>query len=492
MAVLDFWGDLTPARKAGLSVGAVLVATAVGVGAWWALSTGYAPVMRAASPEKVAVAVREIERLKVPYRVSDDGLTVEVPEDKLGQVKVNLAGHGLGGDAAGFELFNNTDFSTTEFTQKINFQRALQGELARTISSIEGVSSARVHIVLPESGFLRRKSVPPTAAVNVAMNPGSQLTAGQVHGIQKLVAASVPEIKLDDITVIDQDGIALTQNKSGESDPAKRGQLELKREVDSYLEGKLKRMLSALDPQGEFSVSVDATLNASDARVTTEDLLPVEGAGGKVAGVVVRERQSQRHDNAPVADAAGSSPSSGSVVREVEYKVGHRVEQIVTAPGGIERLSVAVLARSGNLPTDSVTLRGLVANAIGAKENDGDSIAVVLLPALTSGQEAASVAHVQPPVQGDGQARHGVASSGGPSGPAGKAASLHASGRDVVKGLLWLVGVLLLCLLGWVALRRASATPATSATAPLSDAEVDDTVRRVQAWLDQEPAHAPH
>lgn len=475
MAVLDFWGELSSGRKIGLSVGAISVAVAVALGSWWLLSINYEPVVRATSPEKMAVAVREIERLKVPYRVSDDGLTVEVPQAQLGQVKVGLAGQGVGAEVAGFELFNNTDFSTTEFTQKINFQRALQGELARTISAIEGVSGARVHIVLPDSGFLRRKTVPPTAAINIAMNPGSQLTAGQVHGIQKLVAASVPDLKLDDITVIDQDGIALTQNKSGSGDPAKRGQLELKREVDTYLEGKLKRILVALDPQGEFNVSVDATLNASDARVTTEDVLPVEGGGGK-GGIVVRERQSQRQDTAASADPSASSPSSGSLVREVEYKVGHRVEQIVTAPGNIERLSVAVLARSSNLPTDAVSLRGLIANAVGAKEAEGDSIAVVMLPTLPQESQQGAIA------------QQGVLSRSGHAAQV-ESASSHAPAREnVVKGLTWLMGLLILCLLGWIAWRRSS-DQANSTPVNLTDVEVEQVVRRINAWLDQEPAH---
>ncbi|MGC4061425.1 MAG: flagellar basal-body MS-ring/collar protein FliF [Aquabacterium sp.] len=477
MAMFDFWDDLSGPRKLGLSLGVVAVLAAMGGGAYWLLSNDYEPVIHSNSPEKVAAAVREIERLKVPYHVLDDGLTVEVPRADLGHVKVSLAGDVAGNGGAGFELFNNTDFSTTEFTQKINYQRALQGELARTISTIDGVSSARVHIVLPDSGFLRRKSVQPTAAVNIAMAPGAQLTAGQVYGIQKLVAASVPEIKLDDITVIDQDGIALTKNKSGEGDLAQRGQLELKREVDAYLEGKLKRMLATLDPEGEFSVSVDATLNASESKVSTDDVLPVDTGAGKAAGLVVRERQSQRRDGVPSADTGASSPTSGSDVREIEYKVGHRVEQIATAPGGIERVSVAVLARVGNLQTDSASLRGLIANAIGAKEDDGDAIAVVMLPAMANHADGASASHATAAPKIPGK------SMGHPD-----ANAHHARGKDVVRGLAWLLGICLIALLGWLAMRR---SPAESGKADkLSDAEVDQIVNRINVWLEKEPSHA--
>lgn len=478
MALFDFWNDLSGPRKLGLSAGALLIVAALGGGAYWLLANDYEPVIHSASPEKVAVAVREIEKLKVPYRVSDDGLTVEVPRSDLGHIKVILAGEAVGSGASGFELFNNTDFSTTEFTQKINYQRALQGELARTISTIEGVSTARVHIVLPESGFLRRKSVQPTAAVNIAMTPGAQLTAAQVYGVQKLVAASVPEIKMDDITVIDQDGIALTKNKSGEADPAQRGQLELKREVDTYLEGKLKRMLNTLDPNGEFSVSVDVTLNASDTRITTEDILPVDnGTGGKTSGVIVRERQSQRHEGMPPADSGSSSPASGSVLREVEYKTGHRVEQIATAPGNIERVSVAVLARVGNPQTDSISLRNLIANAIGAKEDQGDSIALVMLPASPTLAEDKPLA----PVTG---APHMPRKPGVSAG----ASEHRGRGHDVAAGLAWLLGFVVIVCLGWIAVRRSGAE-SKSPDAELSEVEVEQIVNRINGWLDKEPAH---
>lgn len=474
--MLGFWNELNSGRKTGLVAGAVVILAGVVGGTWWALSSDYETVLKAGSPEKIVVAVREIEKLKVPYQVADDGLSVAVPHEQVGQVRVRLAGQGVGGDVPGFELFNNTDFSTTEFTQKINFQRALQGELARTISAIDGVASTRVHVVLPDSGFLRRKSVPPTAAINIVMEPGAQLTAAQVHGIQKLVAAAVPELKVDDITVIDQDGIALTQAKASGVDASPRGQLELKREVDTYLESKLRRVLSGLDPHGEFNISVDATLSASDQRVTTEDVVPV--SDGSRGGVVVRERQSQRHDSAGTADASASSPSSGSVIKEVEYKVGQRVEQIVTGPGNVERISVAVLVRSGTLQTDNASLRNLIANSVGAKEEEGDSIAVVLLPTLPhemSSGSASESAALAP-------ARH----------QAGVQPTVDSLQRDrkVVTALVWLAGLIGFVALALVAWRRQAPVVSVPSVAPLSEQEVDEMVQRVNSWLSQEQAHA--
>ncbi len=486
MSLLEAWRDWSGARKLGLLVSVGLLVLALGVGAFWLLSSHYEPAVRSNSPDKIAAAVREMERAKVPYRVTDDGLAVEVPRADVGRVKVLLAHEAAGAGSVGFELFNNTDFSTTEFTQKINYQRALQGELGRTISAIEGVTSARVHIVLPESGFLRRKAVPPTAAVNVAMNPGAQLSAAQVYGIQKLVAASVPEIKLDDIAVIDQDGIALTRNKI-EGEPGQRGQLDLKRDVDAYLEGKVRRMLNTLDPNGEFSVSVDTTLNLSDTKVTTEDVLPVETGNGKVAGVVVRERQSQRQDGVASADGGASAPALGSLQREVEYKTGHRVEQVATGPGAIEHVSVAVLARVASAQTDVPTLRSLIANAVGAKEDQGDLVTVVMLPASSGAREGDAGAWHGNPIDKPKASPVAPTAQGRIAKPVSSLSSYPA--KDVLAAIAWLFGLGCLLAVAWLIARKMSA-PARQPQADLSDAEVDLVVRRIQQWMVDGGAHA--
>lgn len=475
MSVVKFWSELSSSAKFGLASGALLVCASVGAVAYWTLSSDYEVVMRSSSPDKVAAAVREVERLKIPYRVTDDGTSVEVPQSQLGRIKVGLADSGGVTSGVGFELFNNTDFSTTEFTQKINYQRALQGELARTISAIDGVASARVHLVMAESGFLRRQSVKPAAAVNVMMEDGAQLSPPQVQGIQRLVAASVPDIKLDDIAVIDQDGIALTRNKTG-TDMAtpSQGRLELKREVDAYLEGKLKRLLANVDPAGEFSVSVDATLNLDDVKVTTEDVIPAEGQTGKSTGVLVHERQTQRSDGVVADRVSGvaSGPQSASTTRELEYKVGRRVEQIATTPGGIERMSVAVLARATASDADVLNIKKLVIHAIGASEERGDSVAVVVLPTSSSQSHLS----VTPDTAASVPAHRVMAQSHGWPDKADHGA---------VKALAWLLGLVMLLVLGWVAWARNQKAGSSATTAQdLTPNEVDVIVSKVNGWLD--------
>lgn len=475
----SFWERLSGRQKLGLGLGAAAIAAVTLVSIWWTLQPDYVMVVDQANPDRLAVAVREIDKLKIPYEVSEDGTSLSVPSNRVGQVRMGLANGMVAGGGVGFEIFNNSDFSTTEFTQKVNYQRALQGELSRTIASIDGVSNARVHLVMPESGFMRRQSVTATAAVTVTMQPAAQLTAHQVAGIQRLIAAAVPGIKLKDIAVIDQTGETLTKTSSGQDTEGHNANLDVKREVDSYLEGKLRKLLAGADPSGEFNVSVDATLNLDDVKVTTEDVLPAEGGrAGQPTGVLVREKQSDRQETAGAIDSAtpASGPTAGSQSREVEYRTGRRVEQIATTPGGIERLSVAVVARSITAMDES-RVKSLVAHAIGLNEQRGDSVAVVSLPPR---HEEAITA----------QERDAAAALVGGGG--------HASVIDRPWGLrpLWVAvgAALVLALVGLAAgALRARAPASRLGREPVrtpTPGEVTAITDKVRQWLDEGQQHA--
>lgn len=482
MFFVKFWRELSASAKMGFLLGVVAIVALIGLTVYWFLPAGYQTVIQSNSASKIAVAVREIEKLKIPYQVTGDGTSIEVPADQAGRVKVGLADAGGLSSGVGFELFNNTDFSTTEFTQKINYQRALQGELARTVSTIEGVASARVHLVMPESGFLRRQVVKPTAAVHVMMLDGMQLSMHQVQGIQRLVAASVPDIKLDDIAVIDQEGIALTKTQTGATaGNASKGGLELKREVDAYLEGKLRKLLADVDPAGDFSVSVDTTLNLSDIKVVTEDVLPGESQQApKATGVLVRERTQQRQDGVatvnPASGAGASAPQSASTSRELEYKVGRRVEEVVTSPGGIERVSVAVVARSSATDMQSQAIKGLISNAIGANEERGDSVAVVILAKLPDSESTLDFS----PSGSSGHAVHAPVNA-----TLKNESSPHVQGdgnTKLIQALLWLLGLAALLALALLYLKR-QAQPAEPKPEALSSAELDAMAEKIKHWL---------
>lgn len=384
----DYWGALSSRQRIGLAAGVVFVmAITIGL-AVWLLRDPYVSLASDVSSERLNELARELERRKLSYRIDERGDAVMVPQSQVGKARAAVAGGEFGvPPSVGLELFKETDFSTTDFAQRINYQRALQGELTRTIQTIAGVRSARVHVILADGGLLKRSAAKASAAVSVALHPGNQLTRAQVRGIQRLVAASVPEIKIDDVVVLDESGASLTRAAGEAEGDLSSAQLDLKRQADQYLQGKLTRLLEELVPGGVASLSVDTTLDHTQLRVTTEEPIAARAPAGNVpaAGVLVKERQSQRGRTAGVlqtADYASDyAADPDSMEREYEYKVGHRMEQTLSTPGSIKRVSVAVALQGGPTHLSSRAVEELVAHAVGMDRSRGDSVAVLMLPA---------------------------------------------------------------------------------------------------------------
>src|SRR5262245_28297346 len=153
MPLLDTWNGWSRSARAGFAAAAAAVLVAAVAAAWWILRDDRQPLFTDLDPHDAAAIAAELERMKLPYGVADDGATVLVDKNAVHATRLKIMGKGVDlKGTVGFEIFNNTDFGMTEFAQKINYQRALQGELARTIGALAEVKSARVHLVLPESG----------------------------------------------------------------------------------------------------------------------------------------------------------------------------------------------------------------------------------------------------------------------------------------------------------------------------------------------------
>jgi flagellar M-ring protein FliF len=352
-----------------------------------------------------AAVVAELKRLKVPYRLDADGTSVRVPADAVHETRLALMGRGVplsGG--VGFELFDHNDLSTTEYAQKINYQRALQGELARTIMSIEGVKLARVHLVLAEGGLFKRDKSRPKASVSLLLQPGTSLGESQILGIQRLVAAAAPGMEPPMVTVVDQRGVTLSVATEGT--PAAAGQLRVKKEVEEYLTRKVAEVLDRTFGPGQAIVSIDVALNADEIRLTKQEVIPAPGgAGQQAAGVVVHRREGVQRQTRPaaatvrVADgpAAGSAREDGQFnsTLETSYEVSRRVEQIVTSPGSIRRISVGIVLPRSVGREVAGQIEKLVTMAAGLEiEGRGDAIAVHALDqALPAQANAAPAAH---------------------------------------------------------------------------------------------------
>jgi flagellar M-ring protein FliF len=477
----DYWGALSSRQRTGMAAGAAMIVIVTVAIAVWLMRDQYVTFASQLSSERVNELALELERAKLDYRVAESGDALSVPQSQLGKARAAVAGGEFGGPpSVGLELFKETDFSSTDFAQRINYQRALQGELTRTIETIAGVRKARVHVILPDGGVLKRNVTKASAAVSLAMYPGEHLSRSQVRGVQRLVAASVPEIKLDDVVVLDETGISLTRAGGGEGEgELSSAQLDLKRQADGYLEGKLARLLGELLPDGAVTVSVDTTLDFRQLRVTTEEPIAAVAStnGSHATGVLVRERQSQRGRAAAglmqTGDYIDDSPSDADGVdAEYEYKVGHRMEQTLSTPGSIERVSVAVALQGAPADLQAPAIEELVAHAVGIDRSRGDSVAVLLLPAARA--NAAPEIAPQLPIEREDSKPAPKQVPG--RGFGGLPSPWHGPIAVLAIGL----GALLIALL-WRVRQRSRATQEPS----VSDAEVEVMTAKVREWLSE-------
>ena len=316
---------------------------------------------------------------------------------------MELAGEGIPqGGGIGFEIFDKTAFGVTDFVQKVNYLRAIQGELTRTIQSIEGIQSARVHLALPDQGLFKKATTKSKASVTLTMKKGEVIGAEQVAGIQRLVAASVSDIVSGDVTVLDQHGVALTRhNDENDSAPSGGAQLDAKRSTEEYLVKKVSAVLDSTFGAGEAIASVDVALNLDRGKLTTEEVIPAKGgkSDGSPTGVVVRERFTERTADG-AATVGGAKPATGGTTSsESDYQVGRRVEQTAIAGGTVRRMTIAVVVRQTLSDGQLEKLKEVVALAVGFNSQRGDAIVVNSMDRLVtaSGSAAAIAAPVAPP-----------------------------------------------------------------------------------------------
>jgi len=382
----QIWERASVGARAALLLGIVAIMAGAGWLGYQALRSDYQVLFADLDPRDEAAILAELDRMKVPYILGPDGTSILVDARQVHATRIRLMGKGVnlqGG--VGFELFNNTDFGMTEFAQKINYQRALQGELARTIMALDEVKYARVHLVLPESGLLKRSKQVPKASISLAMRDGRTLAPEQVLGIQRLVAAAVPEIDAGSVTIVDQRGVALTRPaESAEDEGGAASRLTLKGDLEKDLTRKVVAVLDRAFGPGQAMVSVDVTLNTDQVRITREDVVPMGHQGTEPTGVITRRRNVQR------AGYGEKDNREGASTAEVEYQAGRRVEQIISRPGTIRRLSVGVLLPRTVSEAKLKEIRQIVSMAVGLNPARGDEIAISSVEGFTASQPAAA------------------------------------------------------------------------------------------------------
>jgi flagellar M-ring protein FliF len=461
----DFWTQLGGSARAGLLGGVVLILALTVGAALWLWRVDYQVLFADLQPQDTAVMVGELDRMKVPYKIGADGNTILVDGAIVHSTRLKLMGKDLPlHGTAGFELFNNADFGMTEFAQKINYQRAMQGELTRTILSLSEVRDARVHLALPEEGLFKRATSKAKAAITLTMKPGQSLRPEQINGIQRLVSSAVPGIATQDVTIVDQRGVALTRAAVAEGEQeVGSGRLDLKRDTEALLAHKATEVLERAFGPGQALASVDVTLNMDQVRVTTEDVLGAPAHPGKApSGVMVREREVARDVGPPLGGRAENGGASNSQ-REVEYQVGRRVEQVASQPGAIRRLQVVAVIRQPMTEEQIAQMRVLVAAAVGLMPERGDSVVVQSMRAFEPAEARDS------PV---------VVAADTKVAPPHAAGDAAPDATKVVAVLATLLLVVLAAGAGWIMWNRAR-RPAS-----LNERERQAVLEQMCAWLE--------
>ena len=474
-----FWQGLSLAARVTLVAGIVAIVAVTVAMAVWLLRTERDVLFSNLSAQDAAAMTAELDRMKLPYALGADGTTILVDKATLHQTRLKLMSkdiplHG----AVGFELFNNTDFGMTEFAQKVNYQRALQGEITRTIMSLAEVESVRVHLAFPEEGLFKREQGKAKAAITLALKHGQTLRPAQVKGIQRLVSASVAGVVPQDVTIVDQNGVALTRASggAGEGQAEVGPQLELKRDIEQHLAAKAAQVLDRSFGPGRALASVDVVLDMNQVRTTTEDVVaPPVKPGEAVTGVIVRERETFKGDGVQAASNDGARAGSGNSQRETDYQVGRRVEQVVSQPGSVRSLQVLAVIK---VPLDAAQIEQtklLVAAAVGASRERGDVVVVQPLSGLhgLNRQEPDALMPEVPAASAPELV----------GGAQPKAIERVSPLPSVVIALGGLVGAAALALLGWV-LSRGRRPDARQA---MTESERQAALVQVRQWLAADP-----
>ncbi|MBI4046962.1 MAG: flagellar M-ring protein FliF, partial [Devosia nanyangense] len=397
----QFLNRLGMARVAAMGVVAVLMLGFFAFLVMRASSPQLAPLYSGLSLEDSSAIVRELQTMGTPYELRGDGETIMIPRDQITTVRMNLAGNGLPARGqVGYEIFDQQNtLGATSFVQNINNVRALEGELARTISSLARIKSARVHLVLPERELFRRERKDPTASIVVSVR--GELSNGEIRAIQHLVGSAIEGLNPNKVSIIDDSGRLLASGAVDGVDglltaEAQDRVVSLEERYRTRVEDMLANVLGA----GRSRVQVSAELNLDRSTKTSERFDP--------DGQVVRSTQTRDNANSSnngqtdagvsvANELPGTTANGGTGTNSTEqqqateettnYEISKTTETAITEAGGIKKLSVAVVV-DGRYSTDTTgnsvyaprdqaeidQIKSLVRSAIGFDEARGDQV----------------------------------------------------------------------------------------------------------------------
>ncbi len=404
----EFYKSLGPTKRLALMASFFVAIVTIGSVIFMTSGKDYAVLLKDLPSDQVPTIIGKLGEKNIPYQIKENGQTVSilVPKDFLSatlmQLSAEVGSSKMG--SIGLEIFDKQEFGINSYAQKINYQRALQGELMRAINTLNAVKQSKVILALPAKKTIMEESSPPSASVVVALHPGKELSADQVRGIRFLVANAVEGMEVDNVTVIDERGKMISRQSDG-STGASNEIMELKQKVEKDLESRIESILSKVVGQGKIVAKVDATINHKVVTAVEESVDPDRTA------IISQATQEESLDGArtnPIgvpgsrSNIPGAEDSNGQVgfkqdvkkeSKTVNYQVPKTIRNIKEAAGNIEKISVAVLIDS--VPTTTTGADGksetkwaprtveeiakyesLVKNAVGYMASRGDNVRI--------------------------------------------------------------------------------------------------------------------
>lgn len=392
--------ELPPKKRTALLSAIVMSIAFLILSLLWSQKEDYSVLFSNISQSDAGQIIQRLKEMKIPYKV--DSNNIYVPSDKVYDIRLQLASQGLPqGGGVGFELFDKTSFGTTDFVQKLNYTRALQGELARTIMSLSEVQQCRVHLAIPQKSLFSKEDESPTASVLVKLVRGRTLSQSQIHGIVHLVSSSVEGLNPKNVTIIDDTGELLTP-KRDDIMGLTNTQFEYQQKYEKLLESKVIEILEPIVGKGKVRAKVAASIDFSKIEKMEERYDP--------DSQVIRSEQKNSEKSMPaisggipgVSSNVPNKPSQVGLSQEqsekknetINYEISKMTSHVINPSGEIKRLSVAVIvdgnyaAQQGSKEKKYVQrteeeikyYEELVKKAVGYTESRGDEVKVVNMP----------------------------------------------------------------------------------------------------------------
>lgn len=401
-AVKNIWGRMSKLQRVSVVGGTVVITAAVIGLSIWASRPEYRVLYSNLSPEDAGVVIKALQTDKVLYQLADGGKTIMVPKEFVYDQRIKIAGEGgLVGQGIGFEIFDKVKVGQTDFVQKINYTRALQGELSRTISEFPSVESARVHLVIPRRSLFVEDRQSPSASVVLKLNrPNLKPDQKEINAILNMILMAVEGLDKMHVSITDNGGKVLYQPEEDSIVGANTTQMEHRLQVQRDLERRIEEMLMPMYGPGRVIAKVNAEMDFSQKTIRREMFDPEKTA--------VRSEQRSEETQQGRANLEAGAPDvnfradgvTGSVsaqngsreTRTTNYEINKEEQQIVSNVGDLRRLTVAVLIdgtyekSNGEwafVPRKAEELeqvRQLVSNAVGLDKTRGDSLEVSSAP----------------------------------------------------------------------------------------------------------------